>query len=100
MAYLRTLRTLREPHVPMPTLAEVVEFLAEPGAQAKWLLLDIKLDNDADDLIRLTAQAIRLVHPGGDRLWKQRIALGCWTLKYVPVYTIAAPQRRAQKTVR
>lgn len=83
----------------MPTLAEVVGFLAEPGTQAKWLLLDIKTDDDADDLVRLTAQAIHSVHPCGDQPWKQRIALGCWRLKYVPVYmTLLLP--RPQEAVR
>ncbi|KAF8545398.1 PLC-like phosphodiesterase [Trichophaea hybrida] len=84
IAYIKTLRTLREPHVPLPTLKEVLEFLCEPAAQKTWLLLDIKLDDDAADMMRLTAEVIKSVHPGAEH-WKGRIVLGCWRLKYVPL---------------
>jgi phosphatidylglycerol phospholipase C len=84
VAYIKTLCTLKEPHVPMPTLKEVVEFLYESAAQKIWLLLDIKLDDDAADMMRLTAEAIQSVHPGTE-YWKERIVLGCWRLKYVSV---------------
>jgi hypothetical protein len=81
-SYVRTLRTLEEPHLPMPTLEEVVEFVLHRDV---WLLLDIKVDNVADDVMRLTAEAIESVHGGGARYWGEKIVLGCWTLKFLPV---------------
>lgn len=42
-AYLKTLRTLKEPHDRMPRLVDVLEYLASPGLEEIWLLLDIKV---------------------------------------------------------
>lgn len=42
-AYLRTLRTLKAPHEPMPRLADVLEFLTHPEREHIWALLDIKV---------------------------------------------------------
>ncbi|KAA8907554.1 PLC-like phosphodiesterase [Sphaerosporella brunnea] len=83
---IKTLRTLKEPGQPMPTLREVVEYLATSELEAKgvWLLLDIKIDSPADDIMRLTAETISKVHEGTE-YWGGRIVLGCWTLKYLPV---------------
>lgn len=36
-------RTLREPHEPMPTLKELLEYMATPGLEKIWLLIDIKV---------------------------------------------------------
>ncbi|KAJ8132871.1 hypothetical protein O1611_g751 [Lasiodiplodia mahajangana] len=36
------LRTLREPHQPMPRLIDLLKYLDEPGQQDIWLMLDIK----------------------------------------------------------
>ncbi|KAI5793233.1 putative glycerophosphoryl diester phosphodiesterase [Geopyxis carbonaria] len=82
-AYLRTLRTLEAPHVPMPTLEEVFKFMCKPAVQKMWLLLDIKVDNNPDDIMRLIAETFRAVH--GSESLKSRIVLGCWTLKYLPL---------------
>lgn len=43
--YLSTLRTLKSPHEPMPTLVDLLEFLALPGNADAWVLLDIKVHN-------------------------------------------------------
>lgn len=42
-SYLRTLRTLREPSQPMPRLQDLLEYLALPGSENIWVLLDIKV---------------------------------------------------------
>ncbi|PUU78487.1 PLC-like phosphodiesterase [Tuber borchii] len=83
-SYLKTLRTLEAPHVPMPTLKEVLEFMCQPAVLDMWLLLDIKADNDAEDIIRETASAIHSVNPSQE-FWANRIVLGCWTLSFLPV---------------
>ena len=97
-SYLKTLRTTQEPHEPMPRLKDLLEFLAQPGLEDIWLLLDIKvpfpqwveplrrnnvdewrkLDNKADDVMRLIASTIAEVKPS--RPWKERIVLGCWAV--------------------
>ncbi|KAL9049082.1 MAG: hypothetical protein Q9162_007397 [Coniocarpon cinnabarinum] len=42
----------------MPTLKEVLELLNDPSNQKMWLMLDIKLENDADDIMRLMAKTV------------------------------------------
>lgn len=74
--YLRTLRTLREPHEPIPRLKDLLKFLTTPGLEEIWVLLDIKRDNDLDVMMRLIAEALAQVKP--TKPWEQRIVLGCW----------------------
>ncbi|KAI5853902.1 PLC-like phosphodiesterase [Tricharina praecox] len=81
-SYIQTLRTLKEPHLPLPSLKEVVEYVRDKDI---WLLLDIKVDNVADDVMRLTAETIKSVHDGGAEYWREKIVLGCWTLKFLPL---------------
>jgi len=83
--YLSTLRTVREPAEPMPRLRDLLEYLAEPGLEDIWVLLDIKLDNDTDDVIRLIASTIASVAPSPSRPWSKRIVLGFWATKYLGV---------------
>ncbi|KAI9791682.1 MAG: hypothetical protein M1833_001348 [Piccolia ochrophora] len=82
--FLKTLRTLKAPYTPMPRLEDLLNYLASPGVEDIWLLLDIKLDNDADDVIRLVGEAMKRIPPS-DRPWNQRILLGCWAAKYLPI---------------
>lgn len=41
--YLSTLQTIAEPKQGMPRLIDLLEYLAEPGMEEKWLFLDIKV---------------------------------------------------------
>jgi hypothetical protein len=41
--YLSTLRTVKEPHDRMPRLLDLLEYLATPGLENIWLMLDIKV---------------------------------------------------------
>jgi hypothetical protein len=77
-SYLKTLRTLKEPHEPMPRLKDLLIYLAEPGLEDIWLLLDIKLDNDADDIMRLIAATLAEVETSSP--WNKRVLLGCWAV--------------------
>ncbi|KAF1918489.1 hypothetical protein BDU57DRAFT_538041 [Ampelomyces quisqualis] len=81
--FLSKLRTLNEPHEAMPRLADLLEYLAEPGLEDIWVLLDIKLDNNADDVMRLIGDTIRSVAPSPNRPWQNRIVLGIWAAKYL-----------------
>ncbi|MCJ1350817.1 MAG: hypothetical protein MMC33_000798 [Icmadophila ericetorum] len=83
--YLQTLHTIKEPHEPLPRLVELLTYLASPGLEDKWLLLDIKLDSDADTVMRLIADAIFSVPPNPSKPWNQRIVLGIWAAKYLPL---------------
>ena len=71
---------------PMPQLRELLEYLAQPDLQYLWILLDIKLDNNADDVMRLIAETIASVKPGA-RPWNDRIVLGIWAAKFLPLCT-------------
>lgn len=82
--YLKTLRTLEAPHVPMATLREVLELMCQPAVKDIWLLLDIKVYNNANDIIRLIRETLWDVG-GGATFWGRRVVLGCWTLEFIPV---------------
>jgi len=108
-SYLKTLRTLKAPHEAMPRLKDLLEYLTTPGLEDIWVLLDIKvpwpsltepleknsidkwtkLDNDADDVMRLIATTLSEVKP--TKPWEQRILLGCWAAKYLPICTKYLP---------
>ncbi|KAF2822196.1 tubulin nucleotide-binding domain-like protein [Ophiobolus disseminans] len=83
--FLSKLRTLKEPHEAMPRLIDLLEYLAQPGLEDIWVLLDIKLDNNADDVMRLISETIHSVPPSPTRPWQNRIVLGCWAAKYLPL---------------
>ncbi|KAL8967550.1 MAG: hypothetical protein Q9183_002866 [Haloplaca sp. 2 TL-2023] len=84
-AFISEQRTTQAPHVPMPRLIDLLEFLALPGHEKTWLLLDIKIDNDADDIMRLMAAAVGGVSPHPKSPWTSRIVLGCWAAKFFPL---------------
>ncbi|PQE21030.1 glycerophosphoryl diester phosphodiesterase protein [Rutstroemia sp. NJR-2017a WRK4] len=88
--YLSTLRTLQSPHEGMPRLKDLLEYLTTPGLEDIWILLDIKLDNNADDIMRLIGEAIRGVE--ANKPWSQRIILGCWAAKYLPLCATYLPE--------
>ncbi|CAK7228233.1 hypothetical protein SCUCBS95973_006813 [Sporothrix curviconia] len=78
-SFLETLRTTKEPNVPMARLTDLVEILSEPGRENVWVLLDIKRDDDPEELVTRMAETILAV-PGD---WSKRIVLGCWEAKYM-----------------
>ncbi|KAI4934610.1 hypothetical protein J4E85_002468 [Alternaria conjuncta] len=83
--FISKLRTLQAPHEPMPRLIDLLEYLAQPGLEDIWVLLDIKLDNDADDVMRLIGETINSVPAAPSRPWSKRIVLGCWAAKFLPL---------------
>ncbi|KAI6369301.1 hypothetical protein MCOR25_004482 [Pyricularia grisea] len=80
-SYVSTLRTMKSPPSPMPRLADLLHYLTQPGMEDKWLLLDIKRDDDPDELIRRTAETFASVP--SVRPWKDRIIMGCWDANYM-----------------
>ncbi|TVY82334.1 Phosphatidylglycerol phospholipase C [Lachnellula suecica] len=81
--YLKTLRTLKEPRQPMPRLKDLLEYLAMPGLEDIWVLLDVKLDDKPEDMFRLIAATLAEVPPS--RPWNTRIIMGCWSATHVPL---------------
>ena len=67
----------------MPRLKDLLEYVASPGLEEIWVLLDIKLDNDPTTVMRLIAATIASVPPSPKRPWKNRIVLGVWAAKYL-----------------
>ncbi|KIW41555.1 uncharacterized protein PV06_07103 [Exophiala oligosperma] len=88
--YLSNLRTIQEPHEPMPRLVDLLEYVAQPGLEHVWLLFDIKIDNDGDDVMRLIAHTLASVNPGG-RPWEERVLMGIWVPKYLSLCTKYVP---------
>lgn len=41
--FLSQQQTLKEPHASMPKLTDLLEYLATPGLENVWLLLDVKV---------------------------------------------------------
>lgn len=80
----------------MPRLSDLLEYLASPGLEDVWTLLDIKLDNNADDVMRLIAETLESVSPsssGRSRRhdWSSRVVLGIWAAKYLPLCATYLP---------
>ena len=72
-----------EPASPMARLKDLLEYVASPGLEEIWILLDIKLDNDPTNVMRLIAATIASVAPSPNRPWSKRIVLGIWAAKYL-----------------
>jgi hypothetical protein len=68
----------------MPKLSDLLTYMASPELSEKWILLDIKLDNDADNVMRLIANTIQSV-PSPSRPWSDRVVLGIWAAKFLPL---------------
>lgn len=68
----------------MPRLSELLEYISHPERSHLWILLDIKVDNDADTVMRLIADTIKAA-PQPDRPWHKRVVLGIWVAKYIPL---------------
>lgn len=90
-SFLAQLKTTRAPHTTMPRLRDLLEYIAQPDLQEKWILLDIKLDNDADNVMRLIARTLSEVDPGSN-IWKKRVVLGIWAAKYLPLCVHYLPE--------
>jgi len=65
-------------------------YVSQPGLEHIWLFLDIKMDNNADDVMRLIAKTLASVH-SGNRPWNNRVILGIWAAKYLPLCTKYLP---------
>ncbi|KAL8388055.1 hypothetical protein RB595_009485 [Gaeumannomyces hyphopodioides] len=87
--HISTLRTVRSPPSPMPRLAELLEYLTQPGMENVWLLLDIKRDDDPDELIRRAGETFASVP--SSRPWKDRIIMGCWDANYMRRCSLLLP---------
>lgn len=83
--FISQLRTIKAPHEPMPRLVELLRYVAQPGLEDIWILLDIKMDNDADDVMRLIQRTIDSVPANPSRSWEDRIVLGVWAVKFLPL---------------
>ncbi|KAM7185395.1 glycerophosphoryl diester phosphodiesterase [Naviculisporaceae sp. PSN 640] len=93
-SYLTTLKSLRQPHQPMPRLSDLLHFIGRPENESVWLLLDVKTDDDPEELLSKTAETIASVPTS--RPWKERVVLGGWNKYYLdlckklfPGFTIA-----------
>lgn len=80
--FISQLQTTRAPHQTMPRLKDLLEYIAQPSLQDVWILLDIKLDNDADNVMRLIAETLASVNSGSNP-WQSRVVLGIWAAKYL-----------------
>ena len=82
---IEEVRTVAPPHERMPRLRDLLEWLAAPGMEDVWCLLDIKLDNDAEAIMRLIGKTMSETPPSATKAWDQKIVLGIWAAKYLPL---------------
>ncbi|KAI0540643.1 PLC-like phosphodiesterase [Xylaria digitata] len=100
------LRTLREPHQPMPRLIDLLEYLDLPGLEDIWLMLDIKVflsqpcnslelflyhnlltktfvqtHDDAEEIMKRTAETLASV--SSKTPWSTRVTPCCWNATYI-----------------
>lgn len=81
---IKDLRTTQSPHERMPRLVDLLDLLSQGGNEDIWCLLDIKLDNDAEEVMRLIGSTIA-THSASTaaKPWTERIVLGIWASKYL-----------------
>ncbi|KAF4125677.1 phosphatidylglycerol phospholipase C, partial [Geosmithia morbida] len=75
--YLSTLETLREPREPMARLRDVLSWLCKPGLEDIWVVLDVKPDDDPNDLLAATKETLDSVTETS-KPWDQRVLVACW----------------------
>ncbi|KAI9714786.1 MAG: hypothetical protein M1820_000075 [Bogoriella megaspora] len=84
-AFLKTLRTTRAPNEPMCCLQDLLKLLQKPKWMSIWMELDIKFDDDSEELMRRLAETFDSVQAGRTSQWKDKVLLGCWTAKFMPL---------------
>lgn len=90
-AYLSSLRTTGANPQPMPRLLDLLTYLSAPDLDAVWVLLDIKMDDDAATLMRAIAAAIASAPPRATAPWSARVVLGVWHAKYLALCADVLP---------
>ncbi|GME74685.1 unnamed protein product [Ambrosiozyma monospora] len=81
---IKQLRTLREPHLPVPLFVEMLEWfqkkseeVANESKRNLQIMLDIKRDNDPKLLIELLLKDLQSVNPDM-KWWKEKLVFGIW----------------------
>lgn len=84
----------------MPRFKDLLEYLATPGLEDIWVLLDVKVavpapgkllkmnrvdlrrkfEDDASELFKGIAATLLEVKPLPARAWNQRVLVGCWAV--------------------
>lgn len=76
------LRTIKEPHQPIPTFADTVALLMKPENQHMKLNVDVKVSNDPPRLFALMHKIIS-AQPAWEAALAPRIVLGLWHTHFV-----------------
>ncbi|KAI5291782.1 hypothetical protein KEM54_000018 [Ascosphaera aggregata] len=94
--YLSTLKSIAEPHVAIPRLSDLLQWLAVPEREHIWVYVELKLHDDAGALVKGVSDVLASVPSTPSRPWNTRIMLGIWTAnylshieRYLPTYTIS-----------
>ncbi|KAF6811265.1 glycerophosphoryl diester phosphodiesterase [Colletotrichum sojae] len=86
---LRGLETVREPRQKIPRLEDLLVLLAEEEWRGAWVLLDVKTDDPAQDLLSRVADT--LASTPGPVPWNQRVIFGCWNRPYIDAVRTLLP---------
>ncbi|CCG83344.1 Glycerophosphoryl diester phosphodiesterase [Taphrina deformans PYCC 5710] len=74
--------TVDAPHTRMPTLRQVLKLIARDEWRGRWVLLDVKVDNQVE-VIEAMADTLRSLNPDPS-FWRTRVVLGIWHHKFLP----------------
>lgn len=82
--------TVGKPYSKMPTLTEVLDLMTRKEWSDKWLLLDIKVDNQLQ-IIEALEETLKSTNSDMS-FWASRIVLGIWHHKFLPYCETYLPQ--------
>lgn len=79
---MSTFTTVDEPHSRMPLLKDVLHLMTQPEWSGKWILLDVKVDNQVE-VIHAMADTMTRINPDMS-FWSRRVVLGIWHHQFLP----------------
>ncbi|KAK9380995.1 PLC-like phosphodiesterase [Kockiozyma suomiensis] len=81
---LEHLRSVQEPHSKMILLEDVLQqFVSNPKFEGKWICIDVKADNDVAVIEGIAKIMLELTSDFS--FWKERVVLGIWLVKFLPL---------------
>lgn len=81
---IQGLRTIEKPHEPIPRLIDVLNYLSQPGAQHIWILLEIKVGNNANEILQSVKSLLDSMIPAPDtKPWNERIVFTVLPASYL-----------------
>ncbi|KAI9654279.1 MAG: hypothetical protein M1831_005444 [Alyxoria varia] len=85
---LKTFYTIQEPHSPLTRLQDLLELFQRPHWRNIWILVDVKIDSDSEELMQRVASTFRRVDPGHGSRWQDKAKFIPLCSQYFPGFAI------------